>query len=142
MYAVTSLTSAQSDAVELARYLRGRWHVENKLHWVKDISMGEDASRIRTGGGPRMMASLRNLVLSLLRLNGHTNIAKALRRNATRPKRAITLITTSWNATLPQPWVVVLIDHGAASANFSASGLSFSPIAARSLALISAPMIS
>jgi predicted transposase YbfD/YdcC len=68
MYAVTSLTAAQAQSTELARYIRGHWHVENKLHWVRDMTMGEDASRVRTGGGPRMMASLRNLAISLLRL--------------------------------------------------------------------------
>jgi predicted transposase YbfD/YdcC len=95
VYAVTSLTAAQAQPTELARYIRGHWHVENKLHWVRDVTMGEDASRARTGGGPRMMASLRNLAISLLRLTGHTNIAKAIRRMGRKPKRAITLISTS-----------------------------------------------
>lgn len=95
VYAVTSLTAAQTQPTELARYIRGHWHVENKLHWVRDVTMGEDASRARTGGGPRMMASLRNLAISLLRLTGHTNIAKAIRRMGRKPKRAIKLITTS-----------------------------------------------
>jgi predicted transposase YbfD/YdcC len=95
VYAVTSLTAAQTQPTELARYIRGHWHVENKLHWVRDVTIGEDASRVRTGGGPRMMASLRNLAISLLRLTGHTNIAKATRRIGRQPKRAITLITTN-----------------------------------------------
>lgn len=95
VYAVTSLTAAQTQPAELTRYIRGHWHVENKLHWVRDVTMGEDASRARTGGGPRMMASLRNLAISLLRLTGHTNIAKAIRRIGRKPKRAIKLITTS-----------------------------------------------
>jgi predicted transposase YbfD/YdcC len=95
VYAVTSLTAAQTQPTELARYIRGHWHVENKLHWVRDVTMGEDASRARTGGGPRMMASLRNLAISLLRLTGHTNIAKAIRRMGRKPKRAIKLISTS-----------------------------------------------
>ncbi|TDV42138.1 DDE family transposase [Actinophytocola oryzae] len=95
MYAVTSLTAAQTQPAELARYIRGHWHVENKLHWVRDVTMGEDASRARTGGGPRMMASLRNLAISLLRLTGHTNIAKATRHTGRNPTRAIKLITTS-----------------------------------------------
>jgi predicted transposase YbfD/YdcC len=95
VYAVTSLTAAQTQPTELARYVRGHWHVENKLHWVRDVTMGEDASRARTGGGPRMMASLRNLAISLLRLTGHTNIAKAIRRMGRKPKRAIKLISTS-----------------------------------------------
>jgi hypothetical protein len=57
--------------------------------------MGEDASRIATGASPRIMAGLRNLAISLLRLAGHTNIAKALRHNTRKPKRAITLVLTS-----------------------------------------------
>ena len=95
VYAVTSLTAAQTQPTELAHYIRGHWHVENKLHWVRDVTMGEDASRARTGGGPRMMASLRNLAISLLRLTGHTNIAKAIRHMGRKPKRAIKLISTS-----------------------------------------------
>lgn len=95
VYAVTSLTAAQTQPAELARYIRGHWHVENKLHWVRDVTMGEDASRARTGSGPRMMASLRNLAISLLRLTGHTNIAKAIRHIGRNPTRAIKLITTS-----------------------------------------------
>ena len=95
MYAVTSLTAAQAQPTELARHIRGHWHVENKLHWVRDVTMGEDASQIATGAGPRIMAGIRNLAISLLRLAGHTNIAKALRHNARKPKRAIKMVLTS-----------------------------------------------
>jgi predicted transposase YbfD/YdcC len=95
VYAITSLTAEQAHPAELARYIRGHWHVENKLHWVRDVTMGEDASQIATGGGPRIMAGIRNLAISLLRLAGHTNIAKALRHNARKPKRAIKLVLTS-----------------------------------------------
>ncbi len=95
VYAVTSLTAEQAQPAELAAYIRGHWHVENRLHWVRDVTMGEDLSQTRTGGGPRMMAGLRNLAISLLRLSGHTNIAKALRHNGRKPKRAIKLVTTS-----------------------------------------------
>jgi predicted transposase YbfD/YdcC len=95
VYAVTSLTAEQAQPAELASYIRGHWHVENKLHWVRDVTMGEDLSRARTGGGPRVMAGLRNLAISLLRLAGHHNIAKALRHNARKSKRAVKLVTTS-----------------------------------------------
>lgn len=95
VYAVTSLTAAQARPAELAAYVRGHWTCENKVHWCRDVTLGEDLSRVRTGGGPRMMASLRNLVLSLLRLAGHTNIAQALRRNAHHPEQAIELVLTS-----------------------------------------------
>ena len=92
MYAITSLAAEQAQPAELARYIRGHWHGENKLHWVRDVTTGEDASRIATGAGPRVMAGIRNLAISLLRLAGHANIAKALRHNARKPKRAINLV--------------------------------------------------
>jgi predicted transposase YbfD/YdcC len=62
-------------------WLRGHWSIENQLHWVRDVTYGEDHSQIRVKGGPQVMATLRNTAIGLLRLNGHTNIAKALRYN-------------------------------------------------------------
>ena len=85
---ITSLTAQQASPDQLARDVRGHWGMENRLHWVRDVTYGEDGSRVRTGQGPRVMASLRNLAISALRLAGHTNIAKALRamsRDTTRP---------------------------------------------------------
>jgi predicted transposase YbfD/YdcC len=95
VYAITSLRAEQAQPDELAGYIRGHWSIENRLHWVRDVVFGEDLSRVRTGGAPRMMAGLRNLAISLLRLAGHTNIAKALRRNANHPKRAVKLVMIS-----------------------------------------------
>jgi predicted transposase YbfD/YdcC len=88
VYAITDLRPHQASPVELAGWIRGHWQIENALHWVRDVTFAEDRSRIRTGHGPQVMASLRNLVISILRLAGVTNIAAALRhhsRNATRP---------------------------------------------------------
>jgi hypothetical protein len=68
------------------------WEIENRLHWVRDVSYGEDASRVRTGTAPRVMASLRNLAISALRLTGHTNIAAALRHTTRNPARPLTLL--------------------------------------------------
>jgi predicted transposase YbfD/YdcC len=85
---VTSLTTDQTDPTRLARLVREHWEIENRLHWVRDVTYREDASRVRTGNAPRVMASLRNLAINAFRLTGHTNIAAALRtmtRDATRP---------------------------------------------------------
>ncbi len=67
-YGVTSLTSKQADATRLGGLLRGQWSIENRLHWVRDVVFAEDHSRVRTANGPQVMASLRNLVIGLLRL--------------------------------------------------------------------------
>ncbi|HEX3588695.1 MAG TPA: ISAs1 family transposase, partial [Pseudonocardiaceae bacterium] len=71
-----------------ASHVRKHWRIENKLHYVRDVTYGEDASRVRTRNGPRVMASFRNLAVSVLRLAVNTNIAAALRaaaREAARP---------------------------------------------------------
>lgn len=88
VYAITDLGPHQARPDELASWIRGHWQIENGLHWVRDVTYAEDLSQIRTGAGPQVMASLRNLAISLHRLAGATNIAAALRhhgRNATRP---------------------------------------------------------
>lgn len=58
---------------------RGHWGIENRLHYVRDVTFGEDASRVRTGAAPQVLAALRNAVLALLRATGAPNIAAALR---------------------------------------------------------------
>jgi len=91
VYAITSLTAAQATPAELADYIRGHWAIE-ALHHIRDVSYGEDASQIRTGTAPQAMASLRNLAIGILRAAGHTNIAKALRRNARDAFRPLILL--------------------------------------------------
>ena len=92
VYAITSLTAAQASPAELAAIVRGHWLIEDRLHWIRDVVYDEDRSQVRTGNGPRVMASLRNLAISILRLTGETNIAAALRHHARRPCRPIQTI--------------------------------------------------
>jgi len=66
--------------------------VENRLHWVRDVTYDEDHHRARTGNAPQVMASLRNLAINILRLSGATNIAQALRHHARQPERSFTAI--------------------------------------------------
>jgi hypothetical protein len=68
---------------------------DNALHWVRDVTFAEDLSQTYAGNAPQVMATLRNLVISLHRLAGATNIAAALRHcahNATRPLRLLKII--------------------------------------------------
>jgi hypothetical protein len=59
--------------------VRGHWIIENGVHWVRDVVFDEDRSQIRKNNGPRVMATLRNLAMSILRLGGARSIAKATR---------------------------------------------------------------
>jgi predicted transposase YbfD/YdcC len=92
VYAITDLAPHQARPDELAAWIRGHWQIENGLHWVRDVTFGEDASRVRAGNSPQVMASLRNLAISLHRIAGATNIAKALRHHARDALRPLHLL--------------------------------------------------
>ncbi len=77
---------------KLAAILRGHWLIEDRLHWIRDVIYDEDRSQVRTSNGPRVMASLRNLAITILRLTGQTSIAAALRYRARRPSRPLQTI--------------------------------------------------
>jgi hypothetical protein len=81
---ITSVPRSEADAGMLLTWARGHWSIENRSHHVRDVTMGEDASRIRKGSGPQVMAALRNATIGFLRRTGATNIAEALRRNGSR----------------------------------------------------------
>lgn len=89
VYAITSLIAFQADPVLLARWIRGHRSIENQLHRVRDVSFDEDRSQVRTGHGPQVMATLRNLAITALRLSGTTNIAAALRHHARDTSRPL-----------------------------------------------------
>ena len=91
VYAITNLTAVQAGAANLARWIRGHWSIE-VLHHIRDVTFGEDASQVRTGNAPRVMAALRNLAIGILRTAGHINIAKALRHNGRNPARPLKLL--------------------------------------------------
>jgi len=91
-YGVTSLPPEKADLKRLLDLVRGHWEIENRLHWVRDVTFDEDRSRIRTGTGPRTFATLRNLAISLFRLSGYKNIAQALRLHAWNKECALQMV--------------------------------------------------
>ena len=90
VYLITSERDA--DPAVLAAWVRSHWEIENRLHWVRDVTYLEDKSLVRTGNAPRVMATLRSLAISLLRLNGHGNIAAANRHHLRDPQRTLKLL--------------------------------------------------
>ena len=68
VYGLTSLSAQRADADALLTLTRGQWSIENRCHWVRDVTFGEDQSQVRKGQLPHVMAALRNTVISLLRL--------------------------------------------------------------------------
>jgi predicted transposase YbfD/YdcC len=80
VFIITSLDAREAAPAHIAGYVRGHWTIENKVHWVRDVTFREDASRVRTGPKPRIMATLRNLAIGLIRQAGYTRIAATIRR--------------------------------------------------------------
>ncbi len=66
VYGITSLSVEHADAHRLLALTRGHWGIENGLHYKRDVTLGEDASRVRCGAAPQVMAALRNSLVHLL----------------------------------------------------------------------------
>jgi len=92
VFGITSLTCKKAPPARLLGLNRGHWTIENRLHWVRDVTFDEDRSQVRRGGAAHAMASLRNLAIGLLRLAGAVNIAAALRHCAAKLHKALRLI--------------------------------------------------
>lgn len=91
-YAVSSLSDTALTIEKLAQYKRVHWSIENKLHRVRDVIFGEDASLTRKGSEPVVMASLCNMVLNIMRLQGINKITTQLRRNVAQSHRILELL--------------------------------------------------
>lgn len=93
VYGICSLSPQQASAAALLHFNRQHWTIENRLHWVKDVTLDEDHCQLRKGRTHQLMAFFRNLAISILRAVGWQNIASALRFYAARPHEALALTT-------------------------------------------------
>ncbi|MEV4709693.1 ISAs1 family transposase [Actinoplanes sp. NPDC049316] len=94
-YLTISLPAADAHPADLQRWIRAEWQIENKIHYVRDVTFREDSHQARTGNGPAVMATLRNTAIGFHRTNGETSIARASRRANHRPHDLITAVTSS-----------------------------------------------
>jgi predicted transposase YbfD/YdcC len=92
VFGITSLSPEQASPERLLELNRGHWSIENSLHYVRDTTFDEDRSQIRTRTAPQVMATLKNLAISLLRLNSFKNIASGLRHFAAQQHLTLALI--------------------------------------------------
>jgi predicted transposase YbfD/YdcC len=91
-YGLTSLPRTLAGPVQLERIWRAHWTIENRLHYVRDETFGEDRCQVHSGVAPQALAAIRNAVLSLFRFHGWSNIAAATRRYAAHPQLALRLL--------------------------------------------------
>jgi hypothetical protein len=92
VYGLTSLPPQRADPACLLRTARAHWAIENRSHWVRDVTFDEDRSQVRVGSIPEVMAALRNTAIGLLRAAGHDRIAATCRRLAAQPWAALALL--------------------------------------------------
>jgi predicted transposase YbfD/YdcC len=92
IYGITSLSSTQASPAQLLTLSRQHWTIENQVHWVRDVVFGEDLAQTRHAYLPHVVATLRNTVMSLLRINDIQGITRARRRFAARPDEALDLL--------------------------------------------------
>lgn len=92
VYGITSLSATRADAAVLLDRVRNHWVIENRSHYVRDVTFAEDHSQVRTGSIPQVMAAFRNTAIALLRTSGEPNIAAACRRLAAHPWQALALL--------------------------------------------------
>jgi hypothetical protein len=78
-YALTSVPARRAPAAVLEQLWREHWVIENRVHYVRDVTFGEDAHQMHTGHAPQVLAVVRNALLDQLRAAGWTNMAAALR---------------------------------------------------------------
>jgi predicted transposase YbfD/YdcC len=91
-YGITSLSHAQASPAQIESLWRGHWTIENRVHYVRDVTMGEDASQAHSGSIPQALAALRNVILALFRYRGWNNIADAIRYYSVSVRRSLQLI--------------------------------------------------
>ena len=99
------MSDQQADAARIAALVRGHWVIENQLHWIRDVTLGEDAHQLRTGTAPQAMATLRNTALALLRIAGAATISTTTAALSRRVRRVLTVID-------PQPRTILTSRQG------------------------------
>lgn len=91
-YGIASLTTHQANPADVAAFARGQWQIENRVHYVRDVTYDEDRSQVRIGSAPQVMATMRNAAISLLRLAGWTNIKQATEKMSRRIGQILALL--------------------------------------------------
>jgi predicted transposase YbfD/YdcC len=103
-YAITSVERNRAAPAALLHWWRGHWGIENKVHWVRDETFGEDRSRVRSASAAQVLAGVRNLVINWLRTRKVDNLAAALRENSWNPHPLFAMLgKQNQSAALAQP---------------------------------------
>ncbi len=92
VYGITNVPRNKADAKRLLELNRKHWFIENRLHYRRDVTLGEDASQVRSQGAPEVLAALNGGLLALLDFQGVKNVAKQMRHFCAQPREALQLL--------------------------------------------------
>ena len=92
VYGITSLSVEEADATRLLELTRGHWAIENGLHYKRDVTLGEDNSRVRKGTAPQVLAAIRNSIIHVLGDTGAESLAAGLRTMSNCFAKALSLL--------------------------------------------------
>ena len=92
IFAITSLTRLHANAQALLNLSRGHWSIENRLHYIRDVSFGEDACTVSSGNAPQILASMRNACLFLIHNAKWKSVPKATRHFSARTSEVLQLV--------------------------------------------------
>lgn len=95
IYGLTSLTPEQASAGRLLHLVRSHWGIESRLHWRRDVTLGEDRCQVRRGMAPLVLATLNSLVLAVFDFLGVGNVPQQLCRLDAQPAQAARLLLGS-----------------------------------------------
>ena len=95
VYGLTSLTPQEASPKKLLKLNREYWGIENGLHYRRDVTLHEDATRLTQGHAGHNMAILNNLTIGLCLRNGFSNLAQARRLFSAKPEQALALLTST-----------------------------------------------
>ena len=92
VYGLTNLPRRKANAKHLLQFNQQHWHVENRLHYRRDVTLGEDACQVRVSGAPQALAALNGGILALMDWLGVNNVAKQMRHFCAQPHEALQLL--------------------------------------------------
>ena len=101
LYGITSLAETEADAARLLEIIRDHWRIENCLHYVRDVTLGEDGCRVRRGSAAQVLGALRNVVVHLVSEHAATAKPKTSRQGAVEhfaanPRQAVQTLGFAW----------------------------------------------
>jgi predicted transposase YbfD/YdcC len=90
-HAISSVSTPRADAALLLNRWRAHWGIES-LHWVRDVTFGEDKCQVKKAHAPQNLAAFRNAAISLIRFAGHKEFASTLRSFSHKPLKLLTFL--------------------------------------------------